>query len=333
MESMNPLMQSLPGLEMPVESVVETLAHMWDVPSVDGGHRMDFRASQMNLVLHFGLETRPGEALEQFETVVSFAQTYPCRIVVLCPGEESGGGTEFRGKLFSQCYIGKYLRDLCCCEALILGYSPERSDFLENQISIWLESDLPIYHWLHRVPAARIERHYLGFLKRCRKVLFDGEREGERYDAIPWPDPTRVADLAMARTLPFRQHIGQFLSTFPPAILAEGLQSIDFRHGAGQARLAWHLRCWHRKALEKCLADPARIDSIPMRTTETDSSEDEIQIVWTYAVPSKHLRILYLPGAARGHIGGDLGNGPFAHSLHIDPMSPAAVLSEALFFV
>lgn len=330
---MNPLMQILPGLEMPVESVVETLAHMWDAPQENGAHRMDFRASQMNLVLHFGLETRPEEALAQFETAVSFAQSYPCRIVVLCPGEESSTGTEFRGKLFSECYIGKHLRNVCCCEALILGYSPERSDFLENQISIWLESDLPIYHWLHRVPSARIERHYLGFLKRCRKVLYDGEVEDGRYDGISWPDPTRVVDLAMARTLPFRQHVGQFLSTFAPAVLAEGLTSVEFCHGPSEARLAWHLRRWHKLALQRCFADPLQVEFLPLQITGRPEGGALIEIAWNFTVPGKHLRIVYAAGESRGHITGDLGSGPFEHSLHIDPMSPPATLGEALFFV
>lgn len=330
---MNSLMKILPGLEMPVESVMGTLAHMWDTPAAEGEHRMDFRASQMNLVLHFGLETTPDEALAQFETAISFAQTYPCRIVVLCPGEEAEGGAEFHGKLFSQCYIGKHLRDLCCCEALILGYSPERSDFLENQISIWLESDLPIYHWLHRVPAARIERHYLGFLKRCRKVLYDGELEGDRYDSIPWPYAERVADLAMARTLPFRQHIGQFLSTFNPEVLSSGLQSIEFHHGPEQGRLVWHLRCWHKAALRKCLRDDAEAEALQLIMLPNGLESGAIEIKWIYKDPSKHLELGYSPESSRGRIVGNLGNGDFEHAFHIDALTPCAALGEALFFV
>ena len=43
----------------------------------------------------------------------------------------------------------------------MLGYTPDDAEFLEHQISVWLESDLPTYHWFHRVPEERILRSYL----------------------------------------------------------------------------------------------------------------------------------------------------------------------------
>jgi hypothetical protein len=326
---MNALMKILPGLEMPVESVVSTLAHMWDVPEGEGAHRMDFRASQMNLVLHFGLETTPEEGLEKFETAVQFAQRYPCRIVVLCPGSGMQGSAEFHGKLFSHCYIGRHLRELCCCEALILGYSPEQSDFLENQISIWLESDLPIYHWLHRVPAERIKNHYLGFLKRCRKVIFDAEVDGDRYTAITWPQAERVVDLARARSLPFRQHIGQFLSAYSPAVLSDGLRKITFRHGTTMTRLAMHLREWHREALANCSSEAARV---PLEIAAGES-DNRLQIIWEFADAQKSLCVQYDGQRSHGRIEGSLESKAIDHVIHIEPMSESAALGEALFFV
>jgi len=51
----------------------------------------------------------------------------------------------------------------------MLGYPIHTPGFLENQVMIWLENDLPVYHWLHRVPARRIEEIYLPYLKLCTR--------------------------------------------------------------------------------------------------------------------------------------------------------------------
>lgn len=319
---------------MTVDEVTRTLRHMWDADLAGADHRMDFRASQMNVILHFGLDASAEEALEQFNTAIAFAQKYPCRVVVLCPSPESAGEVKFEGKLFSQCYIGKHLRDLCCCEALILGYSPEQSNFLENQVSIWLESDLPIYHWLHRVPADRITRHYLGFMKRCRRVLYDGAVEGDAYDDIAWPDPERAVDLSRARTLPLRQHLGQFISRFAPDELVDGLESLDFRYSRSMRRVALHLMRWHKGALANCFRKPADLDSIvfsfdPLPEDDRDCC---LRIDWRYGDSAKYLKLEYSRSRKSGIIRTRLPSGQFEHPIHVEPLSAEAVLGEALFF-
>ena len=118
----------------------------------------EFRASQMNVVLHFGLDVTPEDAKLRFDALIRFAQRYPSRIIVLCPTRELQSGMS--AKLFSQCYIGETHREMCCCEALLLGYKSEDVGYLANQVSIWLEGDLPTYHWLSGVPSAQL-RHTL----------------------------------------------------------------------------------------------------------------------------------------------------------------------------
>ncbi|MFO7725237.1 MAG: hypothetical protein R6V45_06770 [Oceanipulchritudo sp.] len=331
---MKRLIDELPGVSMSVGDVTRTLRHMWDVEGGGDDHRMDFRASQMNLILHFGLETTVGEAQAHFQTAIAFAQTYPSRIIVLCPAKETVGEDEFEGKLFSQCYIGQHLRDVCCCEALILGYSPEQSDFLENQVSLWLEADLPIYHWLHRVPADRISGFYLGFLKRCRKVLFDGAVEGEVYKSIEWPDSERVADLSHARTLPLRQHLGQFISRFSPSELADGLKALECRYCPGVERLAWHLMRWQRQSIRRCFAKPADADAVScsLKPMGEDETEHCLCVTWTYDEPRRFLRMDYSRSRKSGRVRASLPSGSFEHPLHIEPLSPVETLGEAMFF-
>ncbi len=331
---MSRIFDNLPGVPMSVESVTDTLRHMWDMESGAGSNPSDFRASQLNLILHFGMTTTADEARETFETAIRFAQRYPCRIVVLCPFDESEAEEEFEAKLFSQCYIGNDMRDVCCCEALILGYSPEQSDFLENQVSIWLESDLPVYHWLHRVPADRVSHHYLGFLGRCRRVLFDGEIEGEDYDRIVWPDPSRVADLAYARILPLRQSLGQFLSGYPKDELVNGLQSLKFQYTRGLRRQVYNLMNWHRSALGNCFPKQADIDSVVFAFEQlvAENSDNCMRIDWEYKDPEHYLKWEFNRSHRAGMIRSNLPSGVFEHPLHIEPLKPEVGLSEAMFF-
>ena len=140
---MKDLIDVLPGLHLPVSEVTDRLEHMWE--SDASGSPSAFRASQMNVVLHFGWEVTPEEAHERFDTLLAFAQRYPSRIIVLCPSRSISDGS-MRAKLFSQCYIGDTHREMCCCEALLLAYQPENCGHLGNQVSVWLEPDLPSYH-------------------------------------------------------------------------------------------------------------------------------------------------------------------------------------------
>ena len=141
------LIDSLPGIDLSVGEVSKALSKMWDVQ--DDNAFTDFRASQMNLVLHFGRHVVFEEAKDRFEVSVRFAQRYPSRIIVLCPFIEAE--QPMRAKLYSQCFIGDSHREMCCCEALILGFTSEDKGFLFNQVSVWLERDLPIYHWFSQV--------------------------------------------------------------------------------------------------------------------------------------------------------------------------------------
>lgn len=331
---MSRIFDSLPGIEMPVKQVMETLSTMWEGTSGTGAADMESRASQLNLILHFGLSTSPDEAKRIFESSIRFAQQYPCRIIVLCPADSGSTLTGFQGKLFSECYIGKNLREICCCEALILGYSIDQSDFLDNQVSIWLESDLPVYHWFHRVPADRITQMYLEFVKHCRRVVYDGEIEGNSMDHVPWPQPQRVSDLAYARTLPVRRHLGQFLSGYPPALIVEGLRCLRIQYHLGLRRTAYHLLRWHRRAIEKCFKKPADADSVVF-TIEQLVQEGTgccLKIDWEYEDRGKSINWNYEQSQESGIITANLGTGTIRHPIHVEPLNEEQTLPEALFF-
>ncbi|MGA1205854.1 MAG: glucose-6-phosphate dehydrogenase assembly protein OpcA [Opitutales bacterium] len=324
----------MPGVSMSVESVTETLTHMWDTGPDSDPATMGYRASQLNLILHFGLDTPVEEATGRFNTAVRFAQKYPCRIVVLCPSNDLHSEDEFEGKLYSQCFIGRELRDLCCCEALILGYSPEQSNFLENQVSTWLESDLPVYHWLHRVPVERISTHYRGFLRRCQKILFDGEIEGDSYDRIDWPHPARVKDLAFARNLPLRQGLGQFLSAYSRSDLSEGLVSLRFQYTPGMRRQAYNLLQWHRTALRGCFSKDEDFNKVAFTIEQLvqEHTGSCMRIDWKFLQRERYISWDYNESHKSGMIRSSLPGGSYEHPFHVEPLPPEKGLSEAMFF-
>lgn len=329
----NALFDVLPGIVMPVAQVAPALAHMWE-GELEGraGAPSEFHAIQMNLVLHFGLKTTPEEAAGLFEVAVKFAQRYPSRIVCLCPTEEPEAGP-MQGKLYSQCFVGTRHRQMCCCEGLILGYPVEEVGYLEHQVSVWLEADLPTYHWLHRVPASRIQQNHLGFLRQTRRVLYDSEIAERAYGDVDWPAPDHLRDLAVARALPARQSLGGFLSGVEPRDLVSGLQEVQVHHGEGWGASARHLAHWMVGQLRRC----ADVDERPLpgfavkveRNEPTDGITLEVR--WRYA-GGKHLRWYCCDRSQTGAVEADFGHGRISQPLHLRQLEPQEVLSEALFF-
>ena len=72
---------------MPVTEINKKLSEIWKTDI--GEMEEESHASQMNVILHFGVKTTEEEALEYFEASIKFSQVYPARLIVLCPSEIS----------------------------------------------------------------------------------------------------------------------------------------------------------------------------------------------------------------------------------------------------
>lgn len=331
------LFDSMPGVRMPVGEVMDTLAHMWDAVA-DGDDKpvSDFRASQLNLILHFGLKTSEEEASTLFGDAIRFAQRYPCRIIVLCPeGRQASDMDELEGKLFSQCYIGsENLRSMCCCEALMLGYPTREASYLDNMVSIWLENDLPTYHWFNRVPAERIRETHLSFIKSCKRIIYDSSVEEDGFrEAVPWPEGAVVRDLAVARMLPVRQSIGQFLSGYEPSVLIDGLQSVVVAHQPGLDGECSHLLGWQRRALDECRdRNPGSKAEIGYSCRELDAADAlQFGVEWQYS-DKRYFNWALNREKAVATVDADLGKGRITFPAPLRLLSPDQSLAEAMFF-
>ena len=250
---MTSVFDALPGLEVPVSGIAPGLARLWEGESGEGSRApSEFRASQMNLILHVGLPTTPADGLAQFSAAVRFTQRYPARILVLCPRAEGGSELAMRAKIYSECFIGKSRQEMSCIEAVVLSYPQERREFLEDQVSIIVEADLPIYYWVHRMSQVHKIATYQWLLRNSNRFLIDTAVSTPEARTFAWPRPDGFRDLVHARLLPVRQSIGQFLSAYPPATIARGLQKVTVASGPGFAAEGRVLLEWTTARLEAC---------------------------------------------------------------------------------
>jgi hypothetical protein len=337
MEKTGTLMSSvfscIPGMELPVSEVVSAMAKMWESEPVKGRSApSEFRASQMNLILHLGYNTTPDEAKELFRTVNEFAHAYPSRIIILCPTPSDDPDRLLIGKLYSECYIGKSMRDMRCCEILTLGYDENAPKYMENQISVWLESDLPTYYWSHRLPAQRINTTYKDFLRFCKRKVYDSSVEGRQFRS-QLDEPKVFWNLSYARLLPIRQSIGQVLSGFQPALLAEELQNVVLNcspkyYPEGGALSHWIFNCLKACADESGSELPFSL--VTVNSVETDGSWD-FGLQFCYS-GKKTLRFRSDITSATATLTGNMGRGDFDYSLKSGLLSPENALAEAIFF-
>lgn len=326
---MKDLIDELPGILMPVSEVARRLDTMWQADA--GGSPSEFRASQMNVVLHFGWEVSGEEAQERFAALIQFAQRYPSRIIVLCPCKSISDGS-MRAKLFSQCYIGDTHREMCCCEALILGYQPDDCGFLANQVSVWLESDLPTYHWFNRVPADRIEAYFDNLLVGVRRSIYDSSIEPGEITALNWPDPDRVGDLAKARLLPVRQAIGQHLSGYNIEQLCRGLQGVAIRYAEDKSGEARRLQEWIRGCLKECgKCEDCSALKAEHTLGECESSDCLLTLELEYE-DTRYFRWKMLCGENRGRIEASLGKGEESVTTRVKSLGAEQTIAEALLF-
>lgn len=326
---MSNVFDQLPGVALPVREVTDRLASIWETDNPD--YPISFHASQMNVVLHFGLATDSQTACKRFDGLIRFAQRYPCRIIVLCP-TESDLGNGMESKLFSQCYIGKSQREMCCCEALILRYSQASYEYLFDQISIWLESDLPTYYWFSELLAQKMRERYVDKILQLgvRRCVFDSSVNSSELGAPDWPKDLKTGDLAEARLLPMRQIIGQFLSQYPIETICEGLASVQVRYsgasGEADSLLKWVQTCLH--TYDK----PILRETEFLLTKVETSSPYSLGVSFHYS-DYKHFSCDRLRDGFRCEVKADFGQGVKRAYVPIEPLTDEQILAEAFFFI
>lgn len=327
------IFEALPGIEVPVSAISKSLAQMWAESAAHGRpapEADDAKATQLNVVLHLGLNTTPEDAAVQFQVISAFSKRYPSRIVVLCPLHADVPGPEMRAKIYGECHLGKSKSDKRCVEFVMLSYSRSARPFLENQVSVCLSTDLPLYYWAHRFSASGRLADYRYLLGRAKRVLIDSAVAPADALTYPWENPAGLRDLVYSRLLPVRQSIGQFLSVYTPALLIDGLKSVTIGHDAARAAEGRVLSCWLQRRLAACGGDATQINFAT--TALPAESGAGLGVRFEYANRARFFR--WSGDVAAGHalFEADFGSGRTTLSAAASLLTPENALSEAMFF-
>lgn len=330
---MNSLLDILPGETLPISAIPQALKNVWGSLGTSGladSKRPDFRAVQMNLIVHFGSTISNQSALDAFNTALQFSETHPCRIIVLCP-DINDSSTTIRAKLFSQCYIGSGSKNISASDAIILSYKEKESHFLEYQVSIWLDNDLPTYHWLHGVDAQKIGSNYLQFLTQCTKVIYDSALAQDHYSSVAWPSNNPLKDLTFFKTLSARQSLAQFLSAYEPNSIVDNLLSIKLNYSSSLKAEGLCLLDWTEEALRSCCQISKLSHAIKYEKELTDSSLGHNTLVLNFKYQNERFfRWTYTPEKLSGLIEANLGKGNVHYPLQILPINLQHALNLAI---
>lgn len=325
------IFDALPGLEAPVGSISKSLSQMWADTAAAGGPAPaseDATATQVNFVLHLGLNTTVEDAVAQFQTVVEFSKRCPSRVVVLCPLIDDNGLPDMRAKLYGECYLGKSKSDKRCIEFVMLSYTRRARQFLEDQVSICLSTDLPLYYWAHRFTASAKLADYHYLLTTAKRVLIDSSIAPADVLSYPWPRPESLRDLVYSRLLPIRQGLGQFLSRYPMSVLCTDLQTVTLGHDAPHAAEAKVLLEWLKGRIALCGNNRAVFSLAPFAAAQAGS------FALTFAYAGAKKKFSWQGDVARGSalFEANFGSGRTTLPAAVSLLSPDAALNDAMFF-
>jgi hypothetical protein len=324
------IFDALPGIDTPVSSISGGLAKMWAGNEDEGKPspgREHAKAIQVNFVLLLGLKTSTRDAVHQFDVAVRFSRRHPSRVVVLCPLPEGSGATEMRAKVYGECTIGKTPEDTRCCEFVMLSYPRGVKAHLENQVSICLSTDLPLYFWAHGFSEAARLADYTYLMTTAKRVILDSATAPAGALDFPWPRPENVRDLAFARLLPVRQSIGQFLSRYPMPSLTKGLVSVKLVHGSKLGAEARVLMKWLAGRIGECWAGRQGF------SVERSSSlaPTGLNLAFSYA-DKRFFRWKADISKSSATFDADFGTGRTAMRTTLSLLPEENALSEAMFF-
>ncbi len=328
---MDSVFVALPGVQVPVAELRRALERIWEGEGPAGPDTpAEFRASQLNLVLHLGLPTAAEEAVAVFGLALRFAQDHPCRVIALVPLVDAPPAAAMRAKIHSQCFVGAARGGMSCTEALVLAYPQETRAFVSDHVSTLLEPDLPLYYWAHHFSSCRKIADYQYLLRTARRFVFDSALVPEEALTFPWPRPESVRDLAATRLLHVRQLLGQHLAGFEPSRLVEGLESVVVRATPGLRQEGRALLGWVRGALERC--GQGDVGSARFAVAQLDrATPPELALEFGYH-GGRHFR--WRADFALGAAGfdADWGRGRELHCAPVKLAAPEIALGEALLF-
>jgi len=320
----HPILDALPGFPMKISAALPALDKAWAEEGEDAT-----RASQMNVILMFGANVTPEDASARFDEAIRFAQRYPCRLVVLAARPVAEAAAALEAKVNVLCFFDPSRRGKRCCEALMLAYGAPTPE-LESLVSTWLEGDLPTNLWAHGVTADEF-RPWLSWAGRCRRVVADRSLVGDAFFELPFANARAVRDLSVARCLPVRQALGQYLAAHAPIDLVRGLQSVTISHGSAMSGEAAGLLAWMKGCLTHCAGLTRAHLGAEFKLSTKVPPGDSLDAEWVYADGAR-FSWEHADQGTRAIIRFTRSRQPEPVTQRVAFMPPAEALSEAIFF-
>ncbi|MCH6258142.1 glucose-6-phosphate dehydrogenase assembly protein OpcA [Puniceicoccaceae bacterium K14] len=319
---------TLPGFEVPVGKALSELSKMWEAPAgSDAKAPSEYRASRMNLILHMGFECSVEQGESTFQTALEFSRRYPCRVIILCAQPDSwNDNSDMVCKIYSHCDIGQAGDGMSCCEVLTLGYTLSDRRFLENQVSIFLEADLPTYYWPVSFGSAQRLSDYQFFFKESQRVVLDAACDEDLLKEVEIPYSGKIHDLAYSRLLSIRQSIGQFMSSYAIESILDGLQGVEMKVPTSFSAEGKALLGWIQTVIDSCQSD-----------TEVSFSRevnDKVEIPFlSFSYNNKNSLTCELNlSAGQGKIDAVFSGEGHSMTAGIRLLDPTETLAEAMFF-
>jgi hypothetical protein len=212
----------------------------------------------------------------------------------------------------------------------MLSYPRSARKFLESQVSICLSTDLPLYYWAHRFSASARLADYRYLLGRAKRVMIDSAIAPADAFTFPWPNPNGLRDLVYSRLLPVRQTIGQFLSSYAPAKLADGLRAVTVGHDVARSAEGRVLLNWFCRRLAAC---DVKTDSVKFTVAPLPADVGgNLGVRFEYTDAKKFFRWSGDLTSGFASFEADFGDGRTTLAAGVSLLPPDAALSEAMFF-
>ena len=257
-----PSLTPFPESKSPSARLPEDLAQMWTDAGADGrptlrGRRREGHAGQLRPAPRTQRDARGCGG--QFATVVNSraairAGWSSCvRCTPTCRRRRCG--RRFTASASREVEVRQALRRIRAAQL-----PAQRPAFLENQVSICLSTDLPLYYWAHRFSASGRLADYRYLLGRAKRVLLDSAIAPAGCAHLSLAQPEGDARSRLLPAAAVRQTIGQFLAGYRPDSLVDGLRG---RHGGARGTFAAEARvalAWLRRRLAAC---GAAVDTLP----------------------------------------------------------------------
>ena len=201
---------------------------------------------------------------------------------------------------------------------------------LESLVSTWLEGDLPVNVWAHGVTVEEF-RPWLPWTSRCRRVVADRSLVGDDFFKLTFPNPKSVRDLAVARCLPVRQAVGQYLAAHKPAELVRGLRTVTVSHRAGMRGEAHGILEWMRSCLTHCAGLTRSHLDVTFVLSEKPAAGDCLDAEWAFADGAR-FSWQHSEGCSHATVAFTRSHDTGKISQRVAFMGAPEALSEAVFF-